>query len=119
MTPVAVATRRFVDHAGFEAVVAAHHDEIYRYLLRTTGRRSDADDLSQDTFLRAYRAYGSLARDTNVRAWLFTIATNLCRNHFRALKRRHAAYAAAGETLSQRGTPGQDGVTLGREVGVL
>lgn len=78
----------------FETVVATHHAEIYRYLLRTTARSTEAQDLSQETFLRAYRAYRSLPGDANVRAWLFAIATNLSRNHFRAEKRRRAAHAA-------------------------
>jgi RNA polymerase sigma-70 factor, ECF subfamily len=86
----------------FEAVVAAHHAEIRRYLLRITARASDADDLSQETFLRAFRAHPALPPGANVRAWLFTIATNLCRNHFRAQRRRRLAYAEAaldrGET---------------------
>ena len=78
---------------GFEAVVAAHHAEIHRYLVRVTRRASDADDLSQETFLRAYRAHRTLTPDANVRAWLFAIATNLCRNHFRGEKRRRLAHA--------------------------
>ena len=77
----------------FETVVAAHHAEIYRYLLRITWRSSDADDLSQETFLRAYRAWDALDGGANVRAWLFTIATNLARNHFRSEGRRRRAYA--------------------------
>jgi RNA polymerase sigma-70 factor (ECF subfamily) len=80
---------------AFEAVVAAHHGEIHRYLARVTARVSDADDLSQETFLRAFRAHGSLAPGANVRAWLFAIATNLCRNHFRSESRRRRAMAAA------------------------
>jgi len=116
-SPAPTATApRLVDRAGFEALVASHHAEIYRFLLRTTGRPSDADDLSQETFLRAYRAYRSLTPDANVRAWLFTIATNLSRNHFRAQKRRRAAHAAASETVSQHGAPEPDGVMIGREV---
>ncbi len=70
---------------AFETVVAAHHAEIRRYLLRITARPSEADDLSQETFLRAFRAH----------AWLFSIATNLSRNHFRDQKRRLRAHAAA------------------------
>lgn len=79
---------------AFEGIVAAHHAEIRRYLLRVTARGSDADDLSQETFLRAFRAYRGLPPEANVRAWLFAIATNLCRNHFRSQKRRRLAYAA-------------------------
>jgi RNA polymerase sigma-70 factor (ECF subfamily) len=84
---------------GFESIVAAHHGEIRRYLLRVTARASDADDLSQETFLRAFRAYRTLPDGANVRAWLFAIATNLGKNHFRGLARRRRAYAAAAEEV--------------------
>ena len=40
----------------FEAVMELHHTEIFRYLRRVTARASDADDLSQETFLRAWKA---------------------------------------------------------------
>jgi RNA polymerase sigma-70 factor (ECF subfamily) len=83
--------------ASFDDIVAAHHPEIYRYLRRLTWRASGADDLVQETFLRAYRAWPTLAADANVRAWLFAIATNLARNHFRSEARRRRAYVAAGE----------------------
>ena len=83
--------------APFETVVASHHAEIYRYLLRLTSRSGDADDLSQETFLRAYRAWESLDDGANVRAWLFTIATNLARNYFRSESRRRRAYAGVSE----------------------
>ena len=82
----------------FETVVAVHHGEIRRYLRRITAHSSVADDLSQETFLRAYRAFRALPEDANVRAWLFAIATNLFRNHVRSEKRRstfHAAVLAA------------------------
>src|SRR5262244_2379819 len=80
---------------SFEAVMAAHHAEIYRYLRRMTFRAAEAEDLSQETFLRAFRAYRALPSDANVRAWLFAIATNLYRNHVRGEARRRRALAAA------------------------
>ena len=61
---------------AFEAIVLAHHGDIHRYLRRVTGRASEAEDLAQETFLRAYRALAGLPADTNHRAWLYTIATN-------------------------------------------
>ena len=76
----------------FGAVVSAHHEEIFRYLRRAIGPAGDAEDLSQETFLRAYRAYATLPKDANVRAWLFSIATNLAKNHFRSETRRRRAY---------------------------
>jgi RNA polymerase sigma-70 factor, ECF subfamily len=82
----------------FDGIVATHHGEIYRYVRRITTRAAEADDLSQETFLRAYRAYRKLPPEANVRAWLFAIATNLCRNHFRSEKRRRAAHATVRAT---------------------
>ena len=99
----------------FEALMSEHHAEIFRYILRVTGRRSDADDLSQEAFLRAFRAYGSLAPEANTRAWLFTIATNLCRNHFRAQKRRRLAYAQVSATQGDRHDEHPGHVQTGRE----
>ncbi|MFQ5520197.1 MAG: RNA polymerase sigma factor [Candidatus Methylomirabilia bacterium] len=104
---------------AFEGVVAAHHGEIYRYLLRVTGRPSEADDLSQETFLRAYRAYRSLPPDAHVRAWLFTIASNLCRNHFRAGKRRRMAYATVRAGLRETDGEGPEEATRFNEVRML
>src|SRR5262245_51554703 len=73
-------------NSGFDAIVAEHHSEIYRYLLRMTGRTPVADDLSQRTFLRAYR---SLPPAADARAHLFEIATNLSRKYLRGEGRRH------------------------------
>jgi RNA polymerase sigma-70 factor (ECF subfamily) len=91
---------RVMAEDAFEAVIAAHHAEIHRYVVRVTARSSDADDLSQETFIRAFRAHKGLPPDANFRAWLFAIATNVCRNYFRGEKRRRLAYAAAGEAPS-------------------
>jgi RNA polymerase sigma-70 factor (ECF subfamily) len=85
----------------FETLVEVHHGEIFRYLCRLTSRSSEAEDLSQETFLRAYRAYRGLTPDANVRAWLFTIATNLTRNHFRSERRRRLAHTALREIRTE------------------
>jgi RNA polymerase sigma-70 factor (ECF subfamily) len=101
----------------FEALMSDHHAEIYRYVLRVTGRRQDADDLSQETFLRAFRAHRSLPADANARAWLFAIATNLSRNHFRSQKRRRLAYAAVVAETREVDEERPDGVTMSQEIG--
>ena len=79
--------------SGFEAIVTAHHTEIHRYLCRVTARANEAEDLSQETFLRAYRAWAGLPPDADHRAWLYRIATNVYRNYVRSERRRHAAHA--------------------------
>lgn len=103
----------------FEAIVAAHQGEIYRYLLRVTARTSEAADLSQETFLRAFRAYRSLPADANVRAWLFAIATNLSRNHFRAEKRRRTAHATVRATRSETDAGGPESEAVVKEARAL
>ena len=104
---------------AFETVVSAHHGEIYRYLKRVVGRAGDADDLSQETFLRGYRAYGSLPGDANVRAWLFSIATNLAKNHFRSEARRRQAYGEVRASARAAVPPAPEAELVSRETGAM
>jgi RNA polymerase sigma factor (sigma-70 family) len=77
-----------VNHDGFDTLVAEYHGEIHRYLLLITGRMADADDLSQETFVRAFKARGSPGHVTNARAWLFAIATGLSQRRLRSGRRQ-------------------------------
>jgi RNA polymerase sigma-70 factor (ECF subfamily) len=97
--------------------MSEHHAEIYRYVFRVTRKRQDADDLSQETFLRAFRAHRTLPPDANARAWLFAIATNLTRNHFRSQKRRRLAYSAVVTETRETDEERPDGVTISQEIG--
>lgn len=60
----------------FDSIIDLYQREIYRYALHLTRNQADADDLYQDTFLKAYRAYDRLDGTPNYRAWLYRIATN-------------------------------------------
>src|SRR5438876_1280556 len=108
-----------MDAERFDTLVATHHREIYRYLARTTFRTSEADDLAQETFLRAYRAHRTLPPDANARAWLFAIATNVAKNHFRSESRRRRAHAAVRETRNETDGAGPEGETLFNEARAL
>lgn len=108
-----------MEKGAFDAVVSAHHEEILRYLRRAIGPAGDAEDLSQETFLRAYRAYGTLPRDANVRAWLFAIATNLAKNHFRSETRRQRAYGKAQTAAREISGTATDAGLAARETGAL
>src|SRR5258708_10181325 len=66
----------------FEAEALASLDSLYRAALRLTRVRSDAEDLVQDTYLKAFRAEDRFEPGTNLRAWLFTILHNTARNRF-------------------------------------
>jgi RNA polymerase sigma-70 factor (ECF subfamily) len=112
-------SHRVMGQGTFDAVVSAHHEEILRYLRRVIGEAGDAEDLSQETFLRAYRAYGTLPRDANVRAWLFAIATNLAKNHFRSEARRRRAYGRAEDVAGEPACKAGELELVARETGVL
>lgn len=60
----------------FEDLLERHQHEIYRFALQLTRNRPDADDLYQETMIKAYRAFGRLDGDANHRAWLYRIMTN-------------------------------------------
>ena len=61
---------------------------LYSAALRMTRNRADAEDLVQETYLKAYRSYGSFTEGTNLRAWLYRILTNTYINNYRAAQRR-------------------------------
>ena len=73
----------------FERFYLAHRDEVLGYLRRLLGRR--AEDAWQETFLRALRAYGRLEHGRHLRAWVFTIATNVAMDELRS---KHAGTEA-------------------------
>ena len=74
-----------VEGFDFEAAVAANIDALYRGALRMTGSREEAEDLVQETFLRAYRFRHQFQPGTNFKAWLFKIQTNIFRSRYRKL----------------------------------
>jgi RNA polymerase sigma-70 factor, ECF subfamily len=76
------------DEAGFTALVREHGDAVFGLALRRVGDRGIAEDLAQETFLRAWRARASYRGETTVRGWLCTIAVNVVRDWARRRGRR-------------------------------
>jgi RNA polymerase sigma-70 factor, ECF subfamily len=64
----------------FDLLVLPYLDAVYDMALRLTGSQSDAKDLTQETFLRAFASFGRFERGSSIRAWLFTILRNAARN---------------------------------------
>lgn len=64
-----------------------HVDDIYRFVLRLLGNPTDAEDMTADTFLRAYQGWSELLDPEAVRSWLFRIAYNACIDFLR--RRQH------------------------------
>jgi RNA polymerase sigma-70 factor (ECF subfamily) len=67
----------------FESDLLGYVDSLYRTALRLTHAPADAEDLVQDTYLKAFRAADRFQPGTNLRAWLFTILHNTARNRIR------------------------------------
>ena len=67
----------------FEELALAHLDPLYSAALRLTKNERDAEDLVQDTCMRAYRFFDKFERGTNIKAWLFKILTNTFINRYR------------------------------------
>jgi RNA polymerase sigma-70 factor (ECF subfamily) len=68
---------------AFTQEALSHLDSLYGVALRLTRRPSDAEDLVQETYLKAFRSASSFERGTNLKAWLFTILHNTWRNMLR------------------------------------
>jgi RNA polymerase sigma-70 factor (ECF subfamily) len=86
---------------AFPDVIVIHQDGIYSGALRLTGNRHDAEDIAQETFIRAYRALlgydPERIRSLALRPWLWTIALNLCRNAARSRKRQATTTPLTGD----------------------
>ena len=82
----------------FQALLDAHRADVYRFCVATAGP-GDADDVFQETWIAALRAYPRLRRADNLRAWLFRIAQNKAVDEHRARGRR----AVPVEAVPERG----------------
>ena len=89
----------------FERLVAAHQDRLYTIAHRFLGDAHEAEDLTQDALVRAYRALGGYPADRvralRLRPWLATILLNLCRNR---VTRRRAPEARSLDAFDSNGT---------------
>ena len=73
--------------ATFESLTQPHVGALWRTAFRMTGDRDDADEVTQEACLKAYRSFSQFRPGSNYRAWIFRILTNLCLDHLRRQKR--------------------------------
>ena len=69
--------------AALNDLMERHGQRIFGFLLRMLGNEEDANDLAQETFLRVYQHRATFKAGANFSSWLYTIAGNLARNHYR------------------------------------
>jgi RNA polymerase sigma factor (sigma-70 family) len=100
----------------FQRLLEEHRVAVYRFLVAAVGAQ-EAEDCFQETFLSALRAYPKLRDASNLRGWLFTIATNKAMDHWRALGRRPAPVEEVPERPDPERADGEP--ELWRAVGAL
>jgi RNA polymerase sigma factor (sigma-70 family) len=90
----------------FQALLDAHRVDVYRFCVATAGP-VDADDVFQETWIAALRAYPRLRRKDNLRAWLFRIAQNKALDEHRARGRRAVPVEAVPERAAATAERGE------------
>jgi RNA polymerase sigma-70 factor (ECF subfamily) len=96
------------DISAFQTLFAEFQNQLKSYLYRLLTDRNDADDLTHDTFIKAFTKISTFNQDSSLKTWVFTIATNLAYDHLRKLSRwqadaqdRAADLAISSEEIKQ------------------
>lgn len=85
--PALLQRARSGDHAAFAALVDGHQRYVYNLALRVVNNEQEAQDLAQETFVRAWLALPNFRGQSQFRTWLYRIVTNLCYNRLPGLRR--------------------------------
>ncbi len=115
----AVAKAKSGDQEAFRVLVDRHSRTLYRLAFRMTGRAEDAEDIVQDTFIRAFRQLSRFEARSNVSTWLYRIAFNCAVDYLRSRPRREVATEdAALERLAPASSgPTMDDLVYAGEIG--
>ncbi len=91
------------DQAAWEVLMRMHQEPVFRFAYLMCGDPDEADDIAQETFIRAFRALERFDLDRPMRPWLLSIAANLAHNRYRSLSRYLNALKSLGrsETVAQ------------------
>lgn len=120
-----IARTRAGDPDAFGILVSRYYDACWRFAYHMLGERADAEDVLQETYLRAYLAIGRYDERDQFRGWLFRILTNQCRNALTARGRRTRRFVQDEVALDQAAAPptgvlrGVEDATLSRALAQL
>jgi len=115
----AVAKARDGDQDAFRGLVERRSRSIYRLAYRMTGRPEDAEDVVQDTFVRAYRQLGRFEARSNFATWLYRIGFNCAIDYMRARPKRESAetHDTLDQMTREHVNPSMDDLVYAGEIG--
>jgi len=89
------------DHCAFEDLIDRYKNKVYNYVCRMIDRPEDAEDITQEVFVRAYQSIDRFRGDSSFQTWIFRIATNLCVDYSRRAKRQVRTAWSVDDPLSE------------------
>jgi RNA polymerase sigma-70 factor (ECF subfamily) len=98
---IVIARARRGDRDAFRMLVERHARPVFRLAFRMTGNETDADDVLQETFLRAWKQMGKFDGRASFATWLHRICANCSLDHIRARRRRQNAFGDAADPMAQ------------------
>jgi RNA polymerase sigma-70 factor (ECF subfamily) len=99
------------DLTAFEPLIRRHQRMIYSLTYRMTGSLADAEDLAQETFIRAYRSIGAYRAESKFSTWLYRIAMNVCLTWRQREAQRIEVHSAWADLEGGRGSAGESSRT--------
>jgi RNA polymerase sigma-70 factor (ECF subfamily) len=75
------------DQAAWETIVRMHRRKVFNIAYKFVGRHDQAEDLTQDVFLKLYRSLNTFDRRANFQTWLVSVSRNLCIDHYRSVRK--------------------------------
>jgi RNA polymerase sigma-70 factor (ECF subfamily) len=86
------------DQAAWEAIVRLHRRKVFNVAYKFVGRHDEAEDLTQDIFLKVFKSLGTFDRRANFQTWLISVSRNLCIDHYRSVRKERESVDRAIDT---------------------
>lgn len=80
------------DQGAWDAIVRRYRQRVFNVAYTFVGRHEEAEDLTQEIFLKVFRALGTFDRRANFRTWLVSVARNLCIDHYRRVRKERETF---------------------------
>jgi RNA polymerase sigma-70 factor (ECF subfamily) len=81
------------NQAAWETIVRQHRRKVFNLAYKFVGKHDEAEDLTQDIFLKIFRALGTFDRRANFQTWIISISRNLCIDHYRSVRKERETIA--------------------------